>query len=92
MKKIPLGIALAVSAMAATAQTRFYVAKYKGDRAAAVSYTFDDGLLEQYTELFPRLKEHGIKASFCVNGNTSHTPLRGKTAFGLPLSTTCRPT
>ena len=46
------------------------VAKFYGDRNAAVSYTFDDGLLEQYTELFPVLRELGIKCSFCVNGNT----------------------
>lgn len=46
------------------------IAQYKGDCAAAISYTFDDGLLEQYTELFPQLKKYGIKASFCVNGNT----------------------
>lgn len=52
------------------AQSDLYVAKYRGDCRAAVSYTFDDGLLEQYTELFPQLKKYGIKASFCVNGNT----------------------
>lgn len=46
------------------------VAKFLGDREGAVSYTFDDGLLEQYTELFPVLKRLGLKCSFCVNGNT----------------------
>lgn len=46
------------------------VAKFLGDRDGAVSYTFDDGLLEQYTELFPVLKRLGLKCSFCVNGNT----------------------
>lgn len=50
------------------AQTEVAVAKFKGDRPAAVSYTFDDGLLEHYTELYPRLNEYGIKGTFCVNG------------------------
>lgn len=53
-----------------SAQSQVSVARYKGDSKAAISYTFDDGLLEQYTELFPQLKKYGIKASFCVNGNT----------------------
>lgn len=53
-----------------SAQSQVSVARYKGDCKAAISYTFDDGLLEQYTELFPQLKKYGIKASFCVNGNT----------------------
>lgn len=66
---------LLVAAMAAAAQetaqgARIYVAKYEGGKKAAVSYTFDDGLLDQYTVLFPKLKEYGIHASFCVNGNT----------------------
>lgn len=63
-----LACALALSPMCA--QSQVSVARYKGDCKAAISYTFDDGLLEQYTELFPQLKKYGIKASFCVNGNT----------------------
>lgn len=46
-----------------------YVAKYDGDRQAAISYTFDDGLLEHYTMVFPKLKELGIKATFCIIGS-----------------------
>ena len=46
------------------------VARFKGDRDGAVSYTFDDGLLDQYTELFPVLKKLGLKATFALNGNT----------------------
>lgn len=53
----------------ASAQSDVQVVRFKGDRAAAVSYTFDDGLLEHYTEVFPRLKAWGIQATFCVNGN-----------------------
>lgn len=61
---------LLASATQLSAQTSVGIAKYKGNRAAAISYTFDDGLLEQYTELFPVLQKYGLKATFCVNGNT----------------------
>lgn len=46
------------------------VAPFYGNRLGAVSYTFDDGLLEHYTELFPVLKQLGLKCSFAVNGKT----------------------
>lgn len=45
------------------------IAKYHGNRQAAISYTFDDGLLEHYTMVLPRLNEHGIKATFCIVGS-----------------------
>ena len=63
-------IVLTAIAVSTFAQSRVSLAKYKGDRQAAVSYTFDDGLLDQYTLLFPVLQELGLKCSFCVNGNT----------------------
>lgn len=78
MKKISYWVLLVclccVSQMSAQKQThekikpQVRIAQYKDDCAAAISYTFDDGLLEQYTELFPQLKKYGIKASFCLNG------------------------
>lgn len=68
--KAALATLLLATATQLAAQTAVSVAKYKGDRAAAISYTFDDGLLEQYTELFPVLRRLGLKATFCVNGNT----------------------
>lgn len=61
------------AASAAYAQSPVSVARFKGNCAAAISYTFDDGLQDQYTLLFPQLKKYGIKASFCVNGNTINT-------------------
>ncbi len=48
----------------------FSVAKYKDDKSCAISYTFDDGTLEHYTLVFPKLKELGFEATFWVNGNT----------------------
>ena len=51
-------------------QSSVRIARFYGNRLGAVSYTFDDGLLEQYTELFPVMKRLGLKGSFCVNGRT----------------------
>lgn len=46
-----------------------YIAKYKQDKACAISYTFDDGLAEHYTLLFPQLERRGFRATFWVNGS-----------------------
>ncbi len=51
------------------AQTDIRVARYWGDRQAAVSYTFDDGLAEHYTKVYPELNKRGIKATFAIVGN-----------------------
>lgn len=34
-----------------------YIAKYKQDKACAISYTFDDGLAEHYTLVAPQLEK-----------------------------------
>lgn len=47
-----------------------YVANYKDDKACAISYTFDDGLQEHYTLVYPQLEEHGFKGTFWICGNT----------------------
>ncbi len=49
------------------------VAQWKGNRKAAVSFTFDDGLRDQYELAFPRLKEYGIKGTFFLNGGPIET-------------------
>ena len=51
------------------------IAKYAGNRQAALSFTFDDGLKEQYSILFPKMKELGIKGTFCLIGSRmEHQP------------------
>ncbi len=40
------------------------IAKYKGDKACAISYTFDDGMKEHYTLVAPMLDMHGFKGTF----------------------------
>lgn len=52
-----------------SAQSQVEIAKYLGDRQAAISFTFDDGLQEHYTLVFPRLKQLGLKASFGIIGS-----------------------
>ena len=49
-------------------EVKVSIALYRGGRDAAISYTFDDGLLEQYTLVFPELEKRNIKATFAVNG------------------------
>lgn len=51
------------------AQNTIRIAKYKGDRICAVSYTFDDGLEEHYTLVYPVLEKYGIKGTFCISGS-----------------------
>lgn len=46
-----------------------YVARYKGDKTCAVSYTFDDGLAEHYTLVAPRLEKCGWRGTFWINGS-----------------------
>lgn len=48
------------------AQPTVSVARWWGGRQAAVSYTFDDGLQDQYTLAWPQLKARGLKATFAV--------------------------
>lgn len=57
------------AAIAAHAQTAVGIARYQGDREAALTFTFDDGLLEHYTEVFPRLQRLGLKATFGIIGS-----------------------
>lgn len=55
------------------------IAKFRGDRAAAVSYTFDDGLRDQYTLAVPMLNEVGFRGTFFViPGHTAATPALGE--------------
>ncbi|MBR1932247.1 MAG: polysaccharide deacetylase family protein [Prevotella sp.] len=68
-RNILLLILAAGTAMGAAAQQPVGVARYWGNRQAAVSYTFDDGLQDQYTLAFPQLKQRGLKATFAVIGS-----------------------
>ena len=49
-------------------QPEVTVAKYLGNRQAAVSLTFDDGLEEHYTLIAPELDRYGLKGTFGIIG------------------------
>lgn len=42
------------------------IARFAGDRAAAISYTFDDGLRDQFAAAVPMLNEFGFKGTFFI--------------------------
>ncbi|TKB95234.1 polysaccharide deacetylase family protein [Pedobacter cryophilus] len=46
-----------------------HIAKFKDNKAAAISYTFDDGLKEHNTLVTPWLKKLGLKGTFVINGS-----------------------
>ena len=50
MKKNLILLVCALCLGSISAQSQVSVARFKGNCKAAISYTFDDGLLEQYTE------------------------------------------
>lgn len=73
MKKIGLLIgcllSLGVLVSCQKSQTpNIYIAKYKGNKKCAVSYTFDDGMREHYTMVVPQLEKHGFKGTFWIIG------------------------
>ena len=45
------------------------VAKYRHDKVCAISYTFDDGLAEHYTQAAPQLELRGFRGTFFINGS-----------------------
>jgi peptidoglycan/xylan/chitin deacetylase (PgdA/CDA1 family) len=55
-----------------TPSTKVTVAPFKGNRAAAVSYTFDDGTKNQYVYGVPIFDQHGLRATFNIVGH--YTP------------------
>ncbi|MBQ0068975.1 MAG: polysaccharide deacetylase family protein, partial [Bacteroidales bacterium] len=57
-------IILALLTMASARAQR--LAPFKGNARAAVSYTFDDGLVEHYTMVMPHLDSLGIKGTFWI--------------------------
>ena len=44
------------------------ITEYRGGMKAAVSLTFDDGILDHYTLVVPKLDSLGLKGTFWVNG------------------------
>ena len=54
---------------AVTAQpANIRIAPYKHNAQCAISYTFDDGMMEHYTLVAPLFEELGWRATFAING------------------------
>lgn len=45
---------------------KVHVSPYKGDRVAALTYSFDDGILDQYTMAVPMLKKFKLHGTFFI--------------------------
>lgn len=80
-----IALACAVVAMATTtvfgqnSVPSARIAKFAGDRVAAISYTFDDNLRDQFTLAVPMLNEVSMKGTFFViAGKTAETPEQGE--------------
>lgn len=67
MRNILLHIFLLALSISLQAQT-VRIADFYGDRQAAVSLTFDDGIQEHYTLVAPHLDRYCLKATFAING------------------------
>ncbi len=67
---LPLSIALALPTWAADTTAipvpRIEIARFAGNRVAAVSYTFDDGTMGHYTVAAPTLERYGFRGTFGV--------------------------
>lgn len=75
MKQLLIFILIALFPVSGEAQVA--IARYYGDKDAALTFTFDDGLQEHYTEVFPRLKRLGLKASFGIIGSKVESTWKG---------------
>jgi len=65
MKKYLLTAVLLSMAAGLSAQD-FSIARFRGDKKAAVSFTFDDAYLDQYTLAVPELEKRGWRGTFWI--------------------------
>ena len=68
MKALLLLVLIVSTGVEALAADIPVIARWRGGKKAAVSYTFDDGMENQYTEAFPKMKELGLRGTFFING------------------------
>jgi len=68
--KVVLAAVLLSGVLPVKAEAPARIARFSGDRAAAISYTFDDGIRDQYTLAVPMLDEVGFKGTFFVIPNS----------------------
>lgn len=52
-----------------------WIAPYRDNKQAAISFTYDDGLLEHYDLVAPELEKRGFRGSFWIIGNVIDTDI-----------------
>lgn len=67
--------------------TNLSIAPYAGNCKAAVSYTFDDGIQDQYTLAYPEMKRRGIRATFAIIGSKVGGVIKAKNTDPVPAMT-----
>lgn len=70
-----------------TDKTPVSIAPYDGNRKAAVSYTFDDGIQDQYTLAYPEMKKRGIRATFAIIGSKVGGTIKATNSPEVPAMT-----
>lgn len=61
-----LGLLIAVNVCGQQPSADVHIAKFNGNRVAAICYSFDDGIRDQYELAYPILKKYGLVATFFV--------------------------
>ena len=70
-----------------TEKTSVSIAPYDGNRKAAISYTFDDGIQNQYTLAYPEMKKRGIRATFAIIGSKVGGTIKATNSPDVPAMT-----
>lgn len=69
--------------------SRVEIARFQGDRKAAVSYSFDDGTMGHYLVVAPLLEKYGFRGTFAVvPGWTADDPTKAEGFAGSKAYTT----
>lgn len=67
------------------------ITKWQGDKKAAVSITYDDGSIHQFTVAIPIMNKLGLQGTFFINTGKVKGSAQGK-YFGRPAETTIKET
>ena len=67
--------------------TPIAIAPYDSNRKAAISYTFDDGIQDQYTLAYPEMKKRGIRATFAIIGSKVGGSIKATNSPTVPAMT-----
>ncbi|MCR4860676.1 MAG: polysaccharide deacetylase family protein, partial [Bacteroidales bacterium] len=68
IREILMSLAVISAAASCSVVEDARITEFRGGRKAAVSLTFDDGILDHYTLVAPHLDSLGIRGTFWVNG------------------------